>query len=303
MTEAPRSRARRLVEVLLALFALGMAALLAGVTWLGWDYYRLPVAARAGQPLDDVLAPGAGGGLLLGVWGTLLMVAMLSYTVRKRFAHVTWLGPVPLWLRFHVICGVTGPLFILLHTGVRFAPVGIIAVGFWCMVLVALSGVFGRYVYSFLPRLANGRAMAWSEAMTALADLRADLVSRTLDARGSAVGDAVALVRDMDTEARSLVDLVRLDRDVRLRRQRIGHLLTEAGLAEDARRQAFHAIDAQLSLKRSLEASRVAHRMFRYWHLFHRPLASAMYTIVALHVATALIVGGSLARLLAFLGW
>jgi hypothetical protein len=42
--------------------------------------------------------------------------------------------------------------------------------------------------------------------------------------------------------------------------------------------------------------------MFRYWHLFHRPLASAMYVIVALHVLFAVLIGGSLSHLAQWVG-
>lgn len=302
MSPTPPSLLRQGAVLLLALFAAALGTTLVAVTIHGWSYYALDLAARADHPLHAVLASGAGGGVALGVVGTTLLVAMLSYSVRKRFAHVRALGPVPLWLRFHVICGVTGPVFIVLHAGVRIAPTGLIAVGFWCMVLVALSGVFGRYVYGFLPRLATGQALAWDDAMTRLADLRAELVERTVGTRGRAVGDAVALVRDLDLEAHTLPDLVRLGREVRRRRREISRLLHTADLDLVTLRAAQHALDDQLDLKRRLEASRVAWKLFRYWHLFHRPLASAMYVIVALHVLLAVLVGGSLGRLAAFLG-
>ena len=41
--------------------------------------------------------------------------------------------------------------------------------------------------------------------------------------------------------------------------------------------------------KRNLEAMRVSKRLFRWWHLFHNPLALAMYLIASLHVLEAVL--------------
>lgn len=293
---APASPADRIGSALVAVFAGVLAILATAALGFGSRYYALPMVERETHPLHALLAPGAGGGVALGLLGTTLMVAMLSYSVRKQFPTVRWLGPMPVWLRFHVVCGIAGPTFILLHIGLKL-PEGLIAVGFWCMILVALSGVFGRYVYGFLPRLASGRALAWGEAMDQLADMRAQLVAATPGAGSAAIGDAVALARDMEMTAVQVSDLFRLDREIRERRARIRELISSSGLAEDRRASVTQALDDQLGLKRSVEAANVAFRMFRYWHLFHRPLASAMYTIVALHVTFAILFGHSLGHL------
>ena len=55
----------------------------------------------------------------------------------------------------------------------------------------------------------------------------------------------------------------------------------------------------QLALVRGMEASVVARRLLRYWHLFHRPLAGAMYVIVVVHIAGAVLFGGSLSQVAA----
>lgn len=296
-----KSWGQRIARVGLTVFALDLAVVLVVVPVWGFDYYRLGHAEREVHPMHQVLASGAGGGVLMGMIGIGLMLAMLAYSVRKRFASVKWLGPQSLWLVFHLICGVTGPLFIVLHTGLQM-PSGLVAVGFWCMILVAASGIFGRYVYGFLPRLETGRAMAWSDGMQRLATLRGELVMATAGSHSHAIGEAVAQVRDLDKRADSIAGLFALDREVKQRRDAIRSLLASADLEPAARATVTVALDEQLQLKRSLEASRVAYRMFRYWHLFHRPLASAMYTIVAIHVFVALVFGDSLAHVRALFG-
>jgi hypothetical protein len=242
------------------------------------------------------LDSGAGGGVAAGLLGTGLMVVMLVYSARRLLIRVKWLGGLQKWLSFHIVCGIMGPLFILVHAGLHW-PRGLIAIGFWCMVLVALSGTFGRYVYGFFPRLENGQAMALSDAMDALTDLRAELVAATVDSRSHAIGEAVQLVQDLEFKADSFVDLVRLNREVGRRRARIAELLGSAGLSADVASEAERTLWEQLKLKRGLESSRVVFRLFRYWHLFHRPLASAMYVIVLVHVSVAVLFGNSIGKL------
>jgi hypothetical protein len=277
-----------------ALFAGAISAALLGALWIGRDYYRLPREARAAHELDPLLSAGGSLGVALGLLGTSLMVVMLLYSVRKALPRWKVLGPPSGWLRFHVICGVGGPLAIWLHTGFVW-PQGLVAVAFWCMVAVALSGTFGRYVYAMLPRATGGRALALDEAAAALADLRAELVASTADVDPDRLAEALAAVQDFDVPVRTLPDLLRLNRELRRRRRVVDAVVHE--LPADVREATRRAFVSQLTLKRGLEAGRVAGRLLRYWHLFHRPLAGAMYVIVALHVASAVLFGGSLARL------
>ncbi len=280
-----------------ALLGGSVAVILAGTLWLGRDYYPLPREERALHELHGLLAPGGSMGVFLGLLGTGLMVAMLLYTVRQALPlRWKWLGSPSAWLRFHVICGIGGPLAIVVHGGLYW-PQGLVAVAFWCMVAVALSGVFGRYVYALLPRAASGRALAMNDANQALADLRAELVTTTASADPAALADAIEAVSAFERSVRGVLDLVGLAFDLRRRRRMVDVCLSEAGLPRPQWTAARQALHGQLKLKQALESRRVGGRLMRYWHLFHRPLAGAMYVIVLLHVASAILLGGSLQQL------
>lgn len=286
-----------LSTTLSAVFTGSISALIAGSLWIGRDYYLLPRLERPGHELHGLLSPGGGLGVLLGLVGAGLMVAMLVYTLRKLVVRARWLGPTSAWLQFHIVCGIGGPACILLHGGVAVWPRGLVAVGFWCMVAVALSGAFGRYVYGLLPRATGGRELAFDAARARLADLRETIVSDTTQEDPAALAEAVAVVASFEREVHSLSGLIGLQAELRDRRRRVRGLLDSTGLPPEIAGRVRTALEEQLRLKRGLEASRVGHRLFRYWHLFHRPLAGAMYVIVALHVASAVLFGGSLAQL------
>jgi hypothetical protein len=95
----------------------------------------------------------ASSGLLghgIGVLGFVLMLMTETlYTLRKRAKSARW-GRVAAWLRFHVFTGLVGSYMVLLHPAMRFRGLaGVLAV---LTVVVAASGIVGRYVYTRVPR-------------------------------------------------------------------------------------------------------------------------------------------------------
>ncbi len=278
-------------------FAGSLLATAGGTLFIGWGYFLASPEAQSEHELHSLLGAGAPLGVALGFLGTALMLAMLLYTVRKYLARVEWLGPLPAWLRFHIVCGVMGPVMILLHAGLSL-PRGLVAVAFWCMVLVALSGGFGRYIYSFFPRSAAGRHTDLTRSREALAALRGRLVESTASVRGAQIGALVHLARDLEQDVGGLGDLVRLDREVRRRKRKVVGLLAELALEPTQREEAKELIFGQLGVGRSLATWEVSRKFFRYWHLFHQPLARAMYLLIAVHVGTSLLFGGAVQNLL-----
>ena len=297
------ARARQLVGFAMLVTFAGSLVTFAATPWVigGAAYYALPKELRPSSPLYDLLRPGAGLGLAFGVLGTTLMLAMLSYTVRKAIGGFGFLGSPSWWLRFHIICGIMGPIFILHHAGFV-QPKGLIAVGFWCMILVAASGSFGRYVFAQFPRAVSGLQVSYASAREALAELRARVVEETRGAlRPDKVATAVALARDLDAKASGILGLLRVDAALRWRALKIRALLWQSGLPWSAQRSVARELKSQLRLKRNLEVAEVARRLFRYWHIFHAPLAQGMYLVVIAHVLQAILLGGSLLALGEFL--
>ncbi len=125
------------------------------VAVVGLPYYLTDDPARPDHAMHPWFGAGGVVGLLVGFIGTGLMTIMLLYTVRKWLPFVSFMGSMQFWMRVHVICGLLGPLFIVLHGGVKL-PSGFIGIGFWCMTLVALSGFFGRYLFGYFPQTAQG---------------------------------------------------------------------------------------------------------------------------------------------------
>ena len=136
---------RNVYRLLLALLYLAGLLVLVHFAREGLDYYLTPLAERPRHPLYWSYKPGGEMGQLFAWTGTAMMVLMLGYTLRKRLPWMRRWGKVAVWLDIHILLGVLGPLFILLHTSFKVG--GLVALSFWSMVAVALSGVLGRYLY------------------------------------------------------------------------------------------------------------------------------------------------------------
>ncbi len=273
--------------------AVWLFALATLVALVGAPYYLTPEEARPDHPLYAWYRPGARVGLLCGVLGTVLMVVMLLYSVRKWAGQAPMLGAPEWWLRFHQVCGVMGPVFIVLHEGIQW-PTGLVAVGFWCMILVSLSGIFGRYLFGHFPKAVAHRSQAMRHVRRQLHELRDRLVAETGETEDGDLVRAVQIARSVDERPDTLLGLALLDLEVARRKEHVRVLLWRSSLSPPVKRAATRALLRQLDLARSLAGWHVARRLFRYWHVFHEPLAMAMYGIIVFHVTTALLFGGVL---------
>jgi hypothetical protein len=105
--------------------------------------------------LERYITPQRGFGYALGIIGGSMMVLMLLYSARKRISWLRWMGGIPAWFEFHMVLGVVGPILVLFHAnfslGATNSNVALIS-----MLLVAGSGVIGRYIYTRLHARLDG---------------------------------------------------------------------------------------------------------------------------------------------------
>ena len=130
--------------------------------YIGFSYYNIGVEERFFHPDHIKLKPSGVLGHGLGIIGSLFMIVGVSaYMARKRFRLLFRLGILKHWLEFHIFLCTLGPILVLFHTSFKFG--GLVAISFWSMVAVFLSGIIGRFIYIQIPRTIEGRELSLDE--------------------------------------------------------------------------------------------------------------------------------------------
>lgn len=251
-------------------------------------------AARSG-----LYTPGSPVGYWLGVAGASLMLLLFLYPLRKRLRALAGAGSTRTWFVLHMACGLAGPLLIALHSTLHLRSLNAL-IAFCAMVVVASSGLVGRYLYAGLHRGSAGHRLTRLEAeslsqesLVAAAHWLAQSpeVLDELHRYGDHV-DGVArhgLTRPLALfllgfRARSMTR-----RCVRLVRRR------EAALAAGHRRFRSSQAPALVAQARQFTeaygraARRAAQydafaRLFGYWHVAHVPLVVILVLTAIAHV-------------------
>jgi len=280
-----------------ALYRTALAAVyLAGVCLIGWlawrgrDYYLTEAMLRPRHQAYWDLKPGGRLGILYGIVGASLMVVMLVYSVRKRFRPLRKAGSLRYWLDFHIVCGVFGPLFILLHSSFKVG--GLVAVSFWSMVVVAGSGVLGRFLYLQIPRRRSGDELSLGEAEREIERLGVELRERFgVSAEALARLDRIA---ELYAPARTSLPLLLLRLPVdglRLRWALSRAAPAGADMPAAAARALRRVVRQRVGLGRRILLWNRLQELFHYWHVLHKPFALLMYLFMTVHVTVALATG------------
>ena len=99
----------------------------------------------------------------------LMLMTETLYSVRKRSRRARW-GRMSEWLNFHIFTGLVGPYMVLLHTSWKFN--GLAGVTTLLTVIIVISGFVGRYIYTRIPRTADGNVIEGSLSAEALKHAR-----------------------------------------------------------------------------------------------------------------------------------
>lgn len=249
--------------------------------------------------------PDHGLGYWLGIAGGTTMLLLLIYPMRKRWKALRFVGATPLWFRLHMALGLLGPALILLHCNFKSDSTNA-TLALNSMLIVAGSGLIGRYLYTHIYSSLAGRRIeaasffeTASEEMSKSGDLQLPIMSRqaldelsaltkfAIEPQQSVIGSVLHRFR-IGWDAASLKRSVM--RDVRARRKQLAQIHS---LSRKEMKIQIRHLDDQLSLL--LEAVRrasslaVYERLFALWHFLHLPLflmlvATAIVHIIAVHL-------------------
>jgi len=102
-----------------------------------------------------------------GLIGGIMMLFVLLYAVRKRVRLLKKLGGIEAWYYFHLIGGIFGPILIVFHSSFQLKSINS-SVALISMVLIVLSGMFGRYIYTRIGYNLHRKLLSIKNTETAL---------------------------------------------------------------------------------------------------------------------------------------
>lgn len=271
-----------------ALAGYALAALVVLLGWLGRDERNINAEH--------------GLGYTLGIVGGSLMLLLLLYSVRKRVRGLARLGETRHWFRLHMILGIVGPVLILYHCNFELGDLNS-KVALYCTLLVAGSGVLGRYFYAGihnglygskvdLKEMSEGlaKSLAAGQASALIQPIRAELVALDQRVLTPTATFTESLWRHLTVSWESR----RVHRRLlaQTRRRLISQAMTSPVVDQ-------HADRLEASIRRYLgehvrQVRQVARydafeRLFSLWHLAHVPffvmmILSGLFHVFAVHL-------------------
>jgi len=231
-----------------------------------------------------------GFGYFLGILGGSLMLALLLYPLRKRWRLMRRWGGIRLWFRSHMMLGVIGPVAILFHANFGLGSMNS-TIALVCMLMVAGSGLVGRYFYSRIHHGLYGRHILLKDLQAAAEEKRSGL--RAL------AGASPGLSHELDQfqaltqrERRGLVGLMLHVQAISARGRllrKLGVKLARGVVEQGARsprllREVRSDIDEYVGAQRQVATFRVYEKLFGLWHVFHLPLFIMLVVTGVVHV-------------------
>jgi hypothetical protein len=281
-----RRRTSRFASIIPFVFGAAVAICL----WIGWSNRD-----------DSALTPESGLGYWLGIAGTTMMLLSLLYPLRKRVPALRAIGTVAFWFRAHMMLGALGCVLILWHANFQLGSINS-NVALLAMLVVAASGIVGRYLYSRIHRGLYGQRavvrdlLADAEALRQLLGNEIPVAERVL-ARLNAFARLGTMGADGITMGLVLVPATSLRGTVVRMRVMAGlrkAVATEGkriGWSRRVRRQKLAAastlVNLHIAAVKKAAALAFYDRLFRAWHIFHMPLFFLLVIAAIIHIYAA----------------
>lgn len=293
-TPAPAHSERRGVPFRAIFFIIGLLLL---SSLIGGSYYFAPVEDRVRSPLHPWLRPSGYVGQSAGIISLLIFLFLWLYPLRKKYRWLGFTGTMAQWLDGHVGLALILPFLAAVHASWRFE--GLIGLGYFSMLVVAASGIAGRYLYVHIPRSAGGLELSAEE----ISSERQGLVGEIAQATGLSVQQVESTLQADPSPTEGLGPLATIKRMMSddLARWRSARALrrlcdSQYGALRPNRktvRRVLRLARKEMSLTQQARMLSATQRLFRFWHVAHRPFAITALAAVLVHVGVVVAMGAT----------
>lgn len=261
---------------------------LAVVAWMGRSYYVLPAAQRPLAESHQFLRSSGVLGLPFGVAGFVLIILNLGYLIRRAHLRWEWAGTLRSWMSFHVFTGMVGTLLIVLHSAfLPRSPMGTLSA--LSLLVVAFTGLVGRYIYAHVPRSVQGQELELLELKALIEAERQELSAKGVGAESLADAPAAAAHRGM---AALLTMLAESDREASREYERFRRTVEASPALAAAAQELLPLAKRFVKEKQWLARYEELRDFMGTWRFFHRWFAIVMLSVAVCHVLVATGLGG-----------
>jgi len=223
----------------------------------------------------------------IGILGFMLMLMTETlYSLRKRTRRAQW-GRMSAWLDFHIFTGLVGPYLVLLHSSWKFN--GLAGIVMLLTVVIVASGFIGRYIYTAVPRTADGAEVEAGLLRQQIAQLDNQLQDLLADSPESTRSVLQMLTHPHEGDGSSVsMVLGRAWSDIRFRRE-WKHLRSKVDAeTRDRLDDLSRLVQRRQVLDRQVSSLAIARRMLALWHAVHIPIGMVLFTAAFIHSIAAL---------------
>ncbi|HEY6239826.1 MAG TPA: hypothetical protein VIW78_03235 [Burkholderiales bacterium] len=246
----------------------------------------------------ELYTPGSDLGYYIGLVGSILMALLLLYPLRKRVQFLQRTGELRNWFRLHMFLGIAGPVLVIYHSTLKVVSLNA-AVAFYSMLVVAGSGIIGRFIYTKIHHGLYGRQATLRERQE-----RLGLEGESLKSKFHFAPRVEQRLKDLEAYAtdqtrpgligaRRFVALTVRTRWVYWRSMReVGRILSRAAAerswprAERAHRVrvARRILKGYMRELQEVAQFRTYERLFSLWHVLHVPFVFMLVFSAIVHV-------------------
>lgn len=261
------------------------------ICYVGFSYYNVDIVERFFHKDYKLLKPSGSLGHGYGIVGSILiLIGVLSYMLRKRNRVFSRFGILKYWLEFHIFLCTLGPLLILFHTSFKFG--GVVAISFWSMVAVFLSGIVGRYIYIQIPRTIEGRELSLNEVKNLKTDLGGALSTEfNIDKDTCNKILEISKCKISLYSGNIFVSNIKTFINDRMTLRRVKAMIRSENISKQQHKKIISLLKNEISLNRKIERLNTMQNLLKYWHVAHLPFAFIMLIVMIVHVVITILFG------------
>ncbi|UCB53879.1 MAG: hypothetical protein JSW45_07870 [Thiotrichales bacterium] len=241
---------------------------------------------------DNYISAENGAGYILGIVGGSLMLLLILYPISKRTELLKRLIPMRFWFGMHMLFGIIGPVMILFHSNFHIGSMNS-TVALLSMLLVAFSGLIGRYIYTRIHHGLYGKRITLGELKQEAEAQHSELLriyrlDKKLNQRQTSM--ETRALQNYTGVTRTLIHGLLLSIDSRRLRSRTRKLL-KAACNRDALKMTPNKaavimgfVDRYSAALHKIVVFRIYERLFSFWHVLHLPLFIMMIITAIIHI-------------------